>query len=82
MSNDKVINDSLIKIGSHIKKLRTTKKLSGYSLGIMSEVSSSVIARIEKGQREPRLSTLLKIIEGLEMTPAEFFNNFNERLLY
>jgi hypothetical protein len=33
--------------------------------------------RIEKGEREPRLNTVFKIIDGLNMRPAEFFMAFN-----
>ncbi|MFA5880325.1 MAG: helix-turn-helix transcriptional regulator [Candidatus Margulisiibacteriota bacterium] len=82
MSNDQNIDLTIQQIRERIKNLRIEKKFSGYALGLSSDISSSVIARIEKGKREPRLSTLLKIIEGLEITPAEFFKIFNERHEY
>jgi transcriptional regulator with XRE-family HTH domain len=36
-----------------------------------------MLLRIERGEREPMLSTLLKIIDGLGLQPAEFFKAFD-----
>jgi hypothetical protein len=33
--------------------------------------------RIEKGVSSPVLDTLLKIIDGLDLTPAKFWQKFN-----
>ena len=60
-------------VGKAITKLRTQKKLSGYKLALKCSMNPSVLMRIEKGEREPYLNTILRIIEALEMTPAEFF---------
>ena len=48
-----------------------------YKLSLNSGISNSVLMRVEKGEREPKINTLMKIIEGLEMSPSEFFKNFN-----
>jgi len=72
-------NDELqytgLDIGKRISKLRKAKGLSMYRLSLNSGISNSVLMRIEKGEREPKLNTLLKIIDGLEMSPAEFFKS-------
>ncbi|MDR1452398.1 MAG: helix-turn-helix domain-containing protein [Candidatus Margulisbacteria bacterium] len=34
--------------------------------------------RIERGENSPTLDTLLKIIDGLDISAAEFFRNFKE----
>lgn len=63
-------------IGKQIKKIRQSKGLSMYKLSLDSGVSNSVLMRVEKGEREPKVNTLLKIIDGLEMSPAQFFKSF------
>ena len=40
-------------------------------------VDATVLMRVEKGERVPMLDTLLKIIDGLNMLPADFFKVFN-----
>lgn len=73
-------NDDLkytnIDIGKKITKLRKARGFSMYKLSLNSGISNSVLMRIEKGEREPKINTLLKIIEGLEISPAEFFKGF------
>ena len=64
---------SNIDVGKLITKLRKMKGWSSYKLSLNSGISNSVLTRIEKGEREPMLSTVFKIIDGLEMTPSEFF---------
>jgi transcriptional regulator with XRE-family HTH domain len=65
-----------IEIGKRITQLRKSKRLSMYKLSLNSGISNSVLMRIEKGEREPKVNTLLKIVNGLEMSPADFFANF------
>jgi len=66
-----------VEIGKHIIKLRKAKGLSMYALSLSSGISNSVLMRIEKGEREPKINTLLKIIDGLEISPALFFCEFD-----
>jgi len=77
MSTD---NDDLIytnkDIGKYISKLRKTKGLSMYKLSLNSGISNSVLMRVEKGHREPKINTLLRIIDGLGLSPADFFKYF------
>lgn len=77
MSTD---NDDLIythkDIGSHITRLRKARGQSMYKLSLNSGISNSVLMRVEKGHREPKINTLLKIIDGLELSPADFFKSF------
>ena len=77
MSTD---NDELkwtsAEIGLHIRELREKRGISMYQLALDSGISNSVLMRIEKGEREARVNTVLKIIEGLGITPAEFFREF------
>jgi transcriptional regulator with XRE-family HTH domain len=64
-------------VGKRIRELRQKKKWSMHRLSYKACVDATVLMRIEKGERVPMLDTLLKIIDGLEMRPAEFFRTFN-----
>ena len=64
-------------IGIHITKLRKAAKMTRYQLALCTSLKESVIMRIEKGICEPKLNTLLKIIDGLDMLPAAFWQTFN-----
>ena len=64
-------------IGAHIHKLRLAQKMSQYQLARCAGIGESVLMHTEKGSREPRLNTLLKIIDGLDMLPADFWAAFN-----
>ncbi|MDR1997693.1 MAG: helix-turn-helix domain-containing protein [Candidatus Margulisbacteria bacterium] len=63
---------------ARIRKLRKNKKMSMYMLALNAGLNNTVIQRVERGEREPRIGTLFKIIDGLEMSPAEFFRDFAE----
>ncbi|MDR1453517.1 MAG: helix-turn-helix domain-containing protein [Candidatus Margulisbacteria bacterium] len=63
---------------TRIRKIRKSKKLSMYMLALNSGLNNTVIQRVERGEREPKINTLFKIIDGLEMSPAEFFKSFRE----
>ena len=76
MSNDNDLPYDAKTVGVYITKLRLAKKLSMYQLALDSGISRAVLKRTEDGEREPRLNTLLRIIDGLDMRPAEFFKPF------
>jgi transcriptional regulator with XRE-family HTH domain len=63
---------------ARIRKIRKSKKLSMYMLALNSGLNNTVIQRVERGEREPKINTLFKIIDGLEISPAEFFKPFWE----
>jgi transcriptional regulator with XRE-family HTH domain len=73
MSTDDDLKYNAKIIGLHITKLRSGKKISMYQLALDSGISRAVLMRAEKGEREPRINTLFKIIDGLGLTPVEFF---------
>ena len=73
MSTDNYTTEDIVK---HITKLRKAKGWSSYQLAISSGVYNSSLIRIEKFEREPKLSTVLKLIQGLGMSPREFFEGF------
>lgn len=68
-------DDFLQKLGKRIKKLRKDNGFKSYELFAYDiEISRAGMAKYEAGAFDDiRMRTLLKIIDGLGMTPKEFF---------
>ena len=64
----------LMKLGSHIRKLRKEKKLTISALCYKNGLEPSTISRIEKGLVEPKFLTLLNIAKAFNLTLSEFLN--------
>lgn len=62
------------KIAKKIISLRKDRKLTMEKLAYESGISKGGLSEIERGMKEPRLSTLLKICETLDISIKEFFN--------
>jgi transcriptional regulator with XRE-family HTH domain len=58
---------------TQIKKIRTQKGISQMELSLRSELSQSFLANLEKGKKAPSVLTILKIADGLEVNPKDFF---------
>ena len=70
-------HDSFLnKLSRRIKYLRKSRGFTSYELFSYDiEISRAGMANYESGNFDDiRLRTLLKIIDGLEMTPKEFFS--------
>ena len=67
----------LDKLSKRIKNMRKQKGFKSYELFSYDiEISRAGMAKYESGKfYDIRLRTLLKIIDGLEMTPKEFFQS-------
>lgn len=63
----------LKKFGEKLKNLRTEKKLSYRQLAQRCDIDYSHISKIEKGERNIQLSTVLELAKGLEINPKLFF---------
>lgn len=66
------MEDYLIGIGKHIKKIRKEKQLTISEVASRAKVSNGLISRIENGRTIPSLPVLLNIIVSLE-TPINVF---------
>ena len=73
MSTDNELDYDAKYVGRYITKLRQARNMSMYELALNAGISRAVLMRTEKGEREPRLNTVFRIIDGLNMRPAEFF---------
>jgi transcriptional regulator with XRE-family HTH domain len=64
--------------GQRVRDLRAREGLSQDGLAHSSGIHLTSIGRIERGGREPRLTTVLKLAEGLGVDPGELTNNLND----
>jgi transcriptional regulator with XRE-family HTH domain len=61
-------DDKLLKeFGKNLKKLRTEKGFSTRKFAIEADISASSLARLEAGQTNPSLTTLLKLADALKV---------------
>jgi DNA-binding XRE family transcriptional regulator len=60
--------------GQRIRELRAREGLSQDGLAHTSGIHLTSIGRIERGGREPRLTTILKLAQGLDIEPGELTN--------
>lgn len=60
------------------KNLRTQKEISVYKLSKDTDISQNYIHRVEKGESQPSVLILEKLLARLGTTLAEFFNDNNE----
>jgi transcriptional regulator with XRE-family HTH domain len=65
---------NLKKLGLNIKKLREAKGLSFRELSYACDIDNSKISKIEKGQVNITLKTILQLAKALEVTPSELLN--------
>ena len=59
--------------GSRVQQLRKARGLTQEKLGQVTGMDGKVIGEIERGERNPTLETIERIIKGLEVEPYEPF---------
>ena len=62
----KIIKD----FGKNLKTIRKAKKLSTRKLADIADVDFSQVHRIEKGESNPTLTTIIVLAEALEVDPC------------
>ncbi|GEN77170.1 helix-turn-helix domain-containing protein [Chryseobacterium hagamense] len=60
--------------GNQIKTLRKEKGLSLRQLAQLCDIDYSDISKIEKGQRNIQISTILELTKGLDIHPKDLFD--------
>lgn len=67
------IQNELIKLGKRIRFLRKKKKITQIDLELATGVNNADISRIENGNKNIELITLIKIAIALKVTIKELF---------
>ncbi len=67
----------LIAFGKHFQKIRKSKKISLRKLEALADVDYSEIHRIEKGMRNPSLTTILALAKALKVNPSDLIDHID-----
>ena len=68
-------NETAIKaLGLRVKKLRKTQKISQKQLAFEAEIQETQLRRIEKGQINTGISTIVAIANALDVSLKELFD--------
>ncbi len=62
---------TMVHIGKSLKMQRTLKALTQAQLAEQAGVTTATVARIERDEIEPRMTTLRKLADALGVEPAE-----------
>ena len=62
---------AVVKIGDNLKRRRVRKALTQEELARKARLTTASVARIERNETEPRMSTLRKLAKALDIDPAE-----------
>jgi transcriptional regulator with XRE-family HTH domain len=62
---------TMVHIGERLKRQRTRRALTQAELADRAGVTTATVARIERDEIEPRMTTLRKLAEALGVDPAE-----------
>jgi transcriptional regulator with XRE-family HTH domain len=63
--------------GERMRELRAREGISQDGLAHASGIHSTSIGRIERGGREPRLTTILRLARGLGVEPGELVDDLD-----
>ncbi len=61
--------------GWRLRELRNRQELSQDALAQAADIHSTAIGRMERGAREPRLSTILRLADALDVRPGELLDD-------
>lgn len=78
MQNDKRKNLIMKTLGKNVKKLRGEK--SQFLMASENDISISIISTVERGIKDPQLTTLFKIAEALNIKASDLIKLVEEQL--
>jgi transcriptional regulator with XRE-family HTH domain len=61
------------RLGANVRRLRLEDDLTQEELAAACDLHPTEIGRIERGERDLRLSTVVRVARGLDVTPAALF---------
>ena len=72
--NEEVKDQFLVEFGKNVKKIRKEKKLSQLDLAMRINGDDKKISRIERGEYNFGIASLLIVAQALEVDLSELFN--------
>jgi transcriptional regulator with XRE-family HTH domain len=67
------------RFGENLKKQRVEAGLSQEALGRSCRLHRTEISLLERGERDPRLSTIVRLARCLDVPPATLLDDLSER---
>lgn len=67
-------NAASVAFGQRLRELRAASGMSQDALAQATDIHPTAIGRMERGAREPRLTTILRLARGLGVPPGELVN--------
>ena len=68
----------VVKIGDRLRDLRVRRALTQEELAGKANVGANTVARLERNETEPHMSTLRKLATALDVDPAELVKGGND----
>ena len=65
----------MVKIGDRLRDLRVRRALTQEELAEKADVGTNTVARLERNESEPHMSTLRKLARALDVDPAELIGD-------
>ena len=81
MQGQKISNKKRIilnALAATVKELRGDK--SQFILGCENDISTSIFSTIERGLKDPQLTTIFKLSEAFDISPVEFVRHVCNKL--
>jgi transcriptional regulator with XRE-family HTH domain len=70
-----------VTFGQRLRELRRERGLTQEDLSRRASIHAPTIGRLERGRREPRLKTILRLADGLGVSPGELLDDLAWRRL-
>jgi transcriptional regulator with XRE-family HTH domain len=70
-----------VAFGQRLRTLRAERGVSQDQLADKTGIHPTAIGRLERGLREPRLKTILRLANGLNAQPGRLLDHLGERRL-
>lgn len=70
----------LLAFGRTLRKARRDRDLSQEALAHEAGLSAKHVGEIERANKDPRLTTILRLATAMDMRSGELFDQFDERL--
>jgi transcriptional regulator with XRE-family HTH domain len=67
----------ITEFGLRLKNIRKSKKLSLRGFAAIADMDFAQIDKMEKGETNPTLTTLLRLAEALQVDPAELIKGLS-----
>jgi len=67
----------LKKFGASVKQIRKSKKMTMLDLEVATGISEGSLSKIENGKKNLALTTVVKLAEGLAVSPSKLLHPFD-----